>query len=375
MSGKWESRGRIRIATLLLPLAGLVLLWRSGEFSRGRKLFGSTAILLFLVPWSALIIFLLIRFGGLEVEFRGGLVPRLTFHKTLPNYAALEANRVAQRSAAVGSTNRAVTSSYWSGFRGPLRDGVYNEQPIRTNWPGTGLQPLWKQPIGGGYASFAVADGLAFTIEQRRVQEAVVAYELATGREVWTNSWEASFEETLGGDGPRATPAVSGGLVYGLGALGEFRCLKAASGDLVWRHNIIDENGGTHLTYGLAASPLVNGNEVIVVPGGGAGKSVVAYDRLSGKPLWHAQNDQPAYSSPMLMRISGATNLVVVSDKRAIGLDPANGTLLWQFPWKVLQGNRNIAQPLLVRTNRVFLSGGYGTGCVLFDVTRDGETF
>jgi outer membrane protein assembly factor BamB len=369
MSGNWESRGRVRLATLLLPPAGLLLLWRSRDFSVRRKLFSSVAIVLFALPWSALIIFLLIKFGGLQVEFRGGLIPRLTFRKTLPNYAALEANRAAQRNASVATNRASSASTYWNGFRGPLRNGVYAEQAIRTNWPAEGLRPLWKQPVGGGYASFAIAEGLAFTIEQRRENEAIVAYDVATGREAWTNSWLAEFQETLGGDGPRATPAVAGGLVYGLGALGEFRCLKATTGELLWRHNIIDENGGINLAYGLAASPLVASNQVIVVPGGRAGNLVVSYDRLSGKRLWHGQRDQPAYSSPMLMELAGTTHLIVVSDKRAMGLDPADGTLLWQFPWIVLQGNRNIAQPVMIGTNRVFLSGGYGTGCVAFEVT------
>ena len=313
MSNRWNSPGAVRFGTLLFPPAGLVLLWRSSEFSAARKILGTIGILLFSVIWSALVVLLLMQFCGLQVEFRGGRIPRLTFSKTVPDYAALETSRARQRASGTpvtGTNSIASQSAYWNGFRGPRRDGLYDEQLIRTSWPSEGLRPLWRQPIGGGYASFAIVNGFAFTIEQRRQQEAVVAYDITTGREIWTNSWEAEFQETLGGDGPRATPAVADGLVYGLGALGEFRCIKAANGEMLWRRNMIDENQAPQLTYGMAASPVIVEDKVIVAAGGARGKSVVAYDRLSGKVIWTSQDDEAAYSSPMVMELAGARQLV-----------------------------------------------------------------
>ncbi len=168
----------MRFGTLLFPPAGLVLLWRSSEFSVGRKIFGTIGIVLFSLVWGAAVVLLMMRFCGLQVEFRGGMIPRLTFSNTVPDYAALEASRARQRasgSPVVGTNSIASRSLYWNGFRGPRRDGIYDEQPIRSKWPSEGLRPAWRQPIGGGYASFAIADGLAFTIEQRRQQEAIVA--------------------------------------------------------------------------------------------------------------------------------------------------------------------------------------------------------
>src|SRR5689334_19085007 len=332
MAQRWQSRRAVRFGTLLFPPAGLGLLWRSSAFSFARKIFGTAGILLFCIPWSVAVIFLMVQFCGLQVEFTGGMVPQLTFHKTLPNYAALEASRAQQKQLRPNAGQVTNSSTYWNGFRGPLRDGIYQEQSIRTNWPTSGLTPLWSQPIGGGYASFAISLGKAFTIEQRRQYEVIVAYNVVTGREIWTNSWLAEFQETLGGDGPRATPAVAEGLVYALGALGEFRCVKALTGEAVWRRNILDENQAPELTYGMAASPLVIDDKVIVAAGGPVGKSIVAYDRLSGKAIWKSQSDEAAYSSPMLMELVGSRQLIVVSDKRAMGLDPNDGKLLWQFP-------------------------------------------
>src|SRR6202040_1462807 len=112
---------------------------------------------------------------------------------------------------------RPVLTAYWTDFRGPNRDGRYDQMPIRTEWPAEGLPLVWRQPVGGGYASFTVAEGRAFTIEQRRNREAATAYDLATGRELWMNAWDTDFREPLGGDGPRATPTWHEGRVYVLG--------------------------------------------------------------------------------------------------------------------------------------------------------------
>ena len=160
---------------------------------------------------------------------------------------------------------------------------------------------MWRQPIGLGYASFVVADGRAFTIEQRRQQEVVAAYDVETGREVWTNGWEGEFIEGMGGDGPRATPTYHDGRVYALGALGELRCLIARTGALVWRRNILAENDAPNLTWGMSAAPLIVDENVVVLPGGSAGKSVVAYNKMTGEPAWKALDDRQAYTSPMLV--------------------------------------------------------------------------
>ena len=155
---------------------------------------------------------------------------------------------------------------------------------VLTNWPASGLTPIWKQPIGVGYSSFVIADGRAYTIEQRRRQEVAVAYDVATGRELWTQGWSAEFNDETG-DGPRATPTWDDGRIYALGATGELRCLDAKTGAVAWRRNILSENGASNLQWAMAASPLIVDDKVIVLPGGSAGKSVVAYNKLTGAPV------------------------------------------------------------------------------------------
>jgi outer membrane protein assembly factor BamB len=267
----------------------------------------------------------------------------------------------------------AVARPYWTGFRGPARDGHYRERPIRTEWTGP-MTPLWKQPVGGGHASFAIAGGHAFTIEQRGGDEVVAAYDVATGREIWTTAWPASFSAVYGGLGPRATPAWHDGRVFALGATGELRALDASSGRTVWRTNILEDAGAGNAQWGMAASPLVVRDRVVVMPGGSGGQSVVAYEAATGRRAWSALDDDAGYSSPMLARIAGVDQILVFTASRLASLAPEDGRLLWAFAWKT-QGDANASQPLPIGDDRVFISTGYGMGAVLLEVTANGERF
>lgn len=267
-----------------------------------------------------------------------------------------------------------VSRNYWTNYRGPERDGRYDERAIKTNWPAAGLTPMWKQPVGGGYASFVVADGVAYTIEQRRRQEVVAAYNVENGKELWTHGWNAEFIESQGGDGPRATPTWDEGRLYALGAEGELRCLDAKTGKPIWNRNILSDNGAENLDWGMAASPLIVDDKVVVLPGGTSGKSVVAYNKLTGAPVWKVLNDRQAYTSPMLVTLAGKRQILVVSANRIVGLAPENGALLWSHPWATQYGI-NVSQPIVVSPNRFFISAGYGHGSALVEVSGSGKSF
>ena len=256
-------------------------------------------------------------------------------------------------------------SAYWTGFRGSDRDGHYRQQPVRTDWGGA-LTPLWKQPVGGGFASFAVADGRAFTIEQRGVREVAAAYDLVTGRELWTSAWNALFQEN--GDGPRATPAWHDNRLYVLGATGEFRALDAATGRTLWRTDILANAGAENLEFGMAASPLVVDNTVVVLPGGANGQSVVAYDRDSGKRVWGALDDGASYSSPVLVTLAGVRQILTFTATRLVGLSPENGKLLWESPWQTVN---QASQPLITGPDRVFISTA--TDAVMLQLTAGAD--
>lgn len=398
-AASWQpTRFVFLLAAVVLPPVGLVLLWLRPGIGIIRKLFGSVVMALLGIAY-------LFLFFGLRLEPDGSGIPTIaSFTKPESHYAALERSRAAQRQqsapasapvptvetrtpeAAPGAPEPRldfadrnvgapdVPGVYWTDFRGPRRDGHYDETEILTVWPDSGLTPLWRQPVGGGYASFVIAEGRAFTIEQRRHLEVVAAYDVESGRELWTHSWPAEFRETMGGDGPRATPTWHDGRLYALGAAGELRCLDAESGKLLWSRNILADNGAQNLNWGMAAAPLVVDDKVIVLPGGRSGKSVVAYHKQTGEAVWKALDDQQAYTSPMLVTLAGRRQLLVVSGSRAMGLTVEDGTVLWDYPW-VTQYGVNAAQPLIIDENHFFISAGYDHGAALVEVTRTESGF
>jgi outer membrane protein assembly factor BamB len=270
-------------------------------------------------------------------------------------------------------TATASSRNYWTNFRGPRRDGKYDEAGVKTNWPASGLPVLWKQPVGVGHASFVVADGKAYTIEQRRSQEVVAAYDINNGRELWTQKWNAEYSDSTG-DGPRATPTWDQGRIYALGATGELRSLDANNGSVIWGKNILTENQAGNLQWAQSASPLIVDDKVVVLPGGSNGKSVVAYNKMTGAPVWKALNDTQAYVSPMLVELGGRRQIVVVSSNRVVGLTPENGKLLWSHPWETDMGI-NVSQPIVVDRNRFFISSGYGKGAALVELKGGGDSF
>lgn len=301
-----------------------------------------------------------------------------TYAPTSQNASVGKPNASAFAPSSLNATaDKPVAPNSWSDFRGPFRDGRYTATDIRTSWPREGLRPLWKQPVGGGYASFVAANGRAFTIEQRRNQEVVAAYDIQTGREIWTNGWNANFQESMGGDGPRATPTYHDGRVFALGAEGELRVLDAATGSVVWRRNILTENNASNLSWGMSASPLIVDDKVIVLPGGTRSRSVVAYNKSNGTPMWSALNDEASYTSPMIATIGGVRQVVVVTASRVVGLTPENGTVLWEYPWSTFSGI-NVSQPIVFQQNgrdRVFISAGYGHGAAVFELAPAGNRF
>jgi outer membrane protein assembly factor BamB len=383
----YRSMALLTVATILLPPLGLVMLWLRNDTETGKKVFASLAI----VVLSASYLFFAYRSGFLsgpepdmeahytelerqraqQREMDAGATAASSTSEQPGSAAAANANANESKSAPVAATERS-TRSYWTNFRGPARDGRYDEIPIRTAWPAEGLRLLWKQPIGGGYASFVVAEGTAFTIEQRRQQEIVAAYDVETGRELWTHGSDAEFKESMGGDGPRATPTWEAGRLYSLGAEGDLRCFDAKTGRLNWSKNILKDAGAANLSWGMAGSPLIVDDKVIVLPGGRSGKSVVSYNKLTGAQVWTSLNDIQAYVSPMLVTLSGKRQILVVTATRIVGLAIEDGSLLWESKWDTEMGI-NISQPIVIDANHFFISSGYGKGAALVEISGSGD--
>jgi outer membrane protein assembly factor BamB len=260
------------------------------------------------------------------------------------------------------------SSPDWPQWRGPNRDGCSTEE-LQIDWPTDGPRLLWRVPVGRGFSCPVVADQRIYTLAQEDgaggTQEVVTCRDAATGKERWCFRYPGRYDERFG-SGPRATPVVAGGCVYTVGPTGIFHCLRADTGEKLWRHDLLEEFGGEVPRYGLACSPLVDGDRVIVMPGG-PGAAVAAFDRRDGKRLWTALDDPIGYSSPVVCRAAGTRQLLVLTNTALVSLRPDDGRVNWRHPWEAKDGF-NIATPL-VFGDYVFVSSGYGKGCALLEVT------
>jgi outer membrane protein assembly factor BamB len=269
----------------------------------------------------------------------------------------------------------------WPQYRGPDRAGAIAGKLGPANWAANPPRLLWRQPVGGGHAAFAVAGKALYTIEQRRNQEAITCYDADTGQQFWAFSYPAAFDGGLGDVGPRSTPTVHRGDVFALGATGFLHCLDARSGKKKWGPIHILENN-SNIEWGMSSSPLVVDDLVIVAAGvqsdSAAHGTLHAYDRATGDFRWATQTRaQAGYSSPTLATLAGRRQLLFFDGDGVAGYeldDPTRrGQELWRFPLPTHQ-HIHAAQPLVLPGDRVFLAAGYGTGCAMVQVSeKDGK--
>lgn len=261
----------------------------------------------------------------------------------------------------------------WPAFRGAGRDGVAVGSGLASRWAEEGPPELYRHPIGGGYAGFVVGHGRAYTIEQRGNEEVAAAYDLHTGRELWTHTWPGRFSEAMGGDGPRATPTIADGAVFVYGASGDLWALEVETGAVRWKHHPLEELELDNLMWGMSGSPLVVDDRVIVPTSDKDGPAFIAYQTKTGAEVWVSETFAQGYSSPALVTLAGTRQVLHLAQEHVVGIDPATGDTLWRHPWRSSQGVV-AAQPVVVGPDRVWVSSGSSTGSTLFRVGADGST-
>jgi outer membrane protein assembly factor BamB len=263
---------------------------------------------------------------------------------------------------------RKTTPNDYAQFLGPDRRGAVAGPALARDWDKTPPRELWRREIGSGWGQFAIVGDYAVTQEQRGDKELVVCYELLTGKPVWSHADETRFDEIVSGAGPRSTPTIDNGLVYTVGATGRMNCLDGATGAVLWSHDILKENdalnadGTMRLNWGLSVSPLVVDDLVVVNPGGKDGKSLVAYNKDTGKQVWSTGDDRTCYSSPHLCTLAGQRQIVVFYQDCVVGHEVDDGHELWRYKWPSI--NSRCSQPLIVG-DEVLVSAGYGDGSVM----------
>jgi outer membrane protein assembly factor BamB len=275
---------------------------------------------------------------------------------------------------------RPVTSVEWPQWRGVHRDGVVKWLGLLADWPRTGPERLWRADGGESYSSFAVLGGRVYTLLSSNNQEQVVCWNAATGEEIWRQGYDRPNANIEYGNWPRSTPTLDGDRIYTVGPSGRFQCRMSADGHLLWEHDLVQQYGGRVPRWGIASSPLVDGNLVIVTPGGADGHSVAAFDKGTGREVWTALNDPPGYSSPIAITVGGERQVVVFTGDSLVGLKADKGLERWRYPWPT-EFQVNAATPLefTAKVNGrpeqfLFITSGYTQGCALLNVTTEGPT-
>lgn len=260
----------------------------------------------------------------------------------------------------------------WPQWRGPNRDGISRETGLLTSWPAGGPRLVWKAAgLGEGYASMAVARGRVYTQGQRGGQQFVVAFDVKTGARLWeTPTTMRPFRESRG-NGPRGTPTLDGDRLYAMAADGTLAALEAATGKVIWSQNVLQRYKGSMIPWAISESPLVDGDRLIVMPGG-PGASLVSLNKLDGALQWKAGNDQAGYSSAVIAEVEGVRQVVALSGEGAFGVRLDTGQLLWRYD-RVSNSTANIATPI-VHEGHVFLSTDYGTGGALLKLGARGAS-
>jgi outer membrane protein assembly factor BamB len=308
--------------------------------------------------------------AGGYLASRSGWVRRL-FADDVVNPAELE--RLGGRQLAPPTAEQ---TAGWPQWRGPNRDGRAAPGLLRTDWDKAPPKQLWTAPCGGGYSSLAVVGGRVYTQDRQAGQERVFCLDVADGKLLWEYVYPADYTQMdpTYAVGPRATPTVEGNRVYTVGAVGKLLCLEPPAGPgpprVVWEHDLAAEFPGSVPQWGVACSPLVEGDLVIVQPGGKNG-AVAAFDKTTGEKRWTTGTDPPGYSSPITATVGGTRLVYTFTGDSLLCVRPTDGAVLDRYPWPT-QFKGNIATPVVV-DDYVFISSAYSMGCALLRAVPSGD--
>lgn len=277
----------------------------------------------------------------------------------------------------LAATAPTAAGGNWPQWRGPNRDGISTETGLLATWPAAGPPIVWTaKGLGAGFSSVAVVGGRIFTMGDRRDGQYVIALNEENGTELWATRIGGRHDDEYGG--PRATPTVDGDLLYVTDTDGDVVCLESATGAVRWRRSMPRDFGGRMMSsWMFSESPLVDGDRVIVTPGG-AKAAMVALDKATGKDIWRAAfgsigrngADGAGYSSIVISNGGGVKQYVQLMGKGLVSIRASDGWFMWGNN-RVANNIANIATPV-VTGDYVFASTGYDTGSVLVQLANDG---
>lgn len=269
-----------------------------------------------------------------------------------------------QTAAALGLSllvSTATRAEDWPQWRGPNRDGVWNETGIMETFPAGGLKISWRAPVGRGWSSPVVAQGRVYLTDVQvmrpTAQERVLCFAEADGQLLWSHEYGVAYPDWAfdpNAGGPRATPIIRDGRLLTLGALGDLFCFDAAKGKVLWEKSLAKEYG-LEAFSGITASPLIEDELLILYICGKPSACVVAFDKNSGKEVWRALDDAFTYSSPIIVTAGGKRQLIVWTQPAVTSLDPSTGRTWWREMFRT-PGDTAVSTPVF--SNHRLLIGG-----------------
>ena len=267
---------------------------------------------------------------------------------------------------------RASAANEWPQWRGHNRDGVWAETGIIDKFDSPEIKLKWRVPISSGYSGPTVAQGRVYVtdrvVEPKEI-ERIHCFDWAAGNKLWSYSYDCKYDGFGYKAGPRASVLVDDGLAYSLGAAGHLFCLDAANGSVLWGRDLRTEHEIRMPNWGIAASPVVEGQLLIVQIGGDNEACLCAFDKKTGELRWKALPDVASYSAPIVIDQANRRVLVCWTGDRVLGLDPASGEIHWEYPTPWKSWPIAIATPVL-HENRLLCSDAH-KGTFLLQLSQE----
>lgn len=261
----------------------------------------------------------------------------------------------------------------WTKWAGPYGNFHTDATGIKDTWPASGPPVVWKRALGEGYSSPSVEGDVLYTMYGRRGEEVVMAADAATGKTLWEHVTPMTFLSDAPdlGNGPYATPMIVGDRLFTTGVAGRLQCLDKKTGKVLWTQQLLADHRGSSMMYGYAPSPVAF-RDFVIVPVGGRGKALMAFNQADGKVAWSRNDYGNAYSTPLVIKVGGIDQLAAVMDGAVIAVNPHNGDLQWAVPFKA-DFSIAISTPVFGPDNLMFVSSEYGGGAKVFELQASGQ--
>jgi outer membrane protein assembly factor BamB len=266
--------------------------------------------------------------------------------------------------------NASINNADWPQWHGAERNGLSKETGLLKAWPTTGLPTVWSiAGLGQGYGSLAIKGEQVFVQGVRDKSSTVFCLNRADGKTLWATALGQALDQDRGG-GPRGTPTIDGDRVYALSENGDLACLKSKDGTVIWKKNILRDFKGENPRWLISESPLVDGDNLIVMPGGNQA-SIVALNKMTGATVWTSKelSDEAGYSSCVVADVQGVKTIIGFTSNAGVGLRATDGKLMWRNSLAANQ-TANCSTPVFY-DNKVFYTSAYGTGCALLNLKAE----